>query len=56
MAAIRRSIKNALHKYEPCERDVREVTSNDASRPAPTIRARIADATFDLCVDCSRLV
>lgn len=48
MSAIRRSIKNAANSYTPCERDVREATSNDKNRPSDTLVTRIANATYDV--------
>eukprot|EP00040_Diaphanoeca_grandis_P018583 m.97780 g.97780 ORF g.97780 m.97780 type:complete len:496 (+) comp27009_c0_seq1:67-1554(+) len=48
MASVRRSLKNVTKNYAPCERDVRDATSNDnALAPAATM-ARITNATYDV--------
>lgn len=38
MSALRRSVKNAAKSYAPCERDVREATSNDKKASPPLVR------------------
>jgi len=48
MAAVRRTLKNVTKNYAPCERDVRDATSNDQSLPSPTTMARITNATYDV--------
>jgi len=48
MSALRRSVKNAAKSYAPCERDVREATSNDKKASPPLVNARIANACYDL--------
>lgn len=52
--SVRRSIKNAAKSYAPCERDVREATSNDKSSAPPLVNARIANGCYD--VASARLV
>lgn len=48
MASVRRSLKNASHNFAPCERDVREATSNDRKLASAVMLARIANATYDV--------
>lgn len=37
---LRRSIKNATKNFAPCERDVRDATSNDKSMASVTVGRR----------------
>lgn len=46
--AFRRSVKNISKNYAPCERDVREATSNDRKLAPAAIMARISNATYDV--------
>lgn len=45
---LRRSIKNATKNFAPCERDVRDATSNDKSMASVTTMVRISNATYNV--------
>lgn len=48
MSGVRRSLKNVKKNFAPCERDVREATSNDKKLASAVVMARISNATYDI--------